>query len=194
MGVYSLTSKFMKKYRLLKDLPLAKAGTEVEVIKALHSNYSKILLDWDRIADILSEDITEWLEEIHDKPKSVWGLRRWDECYHLESDGHIRRIYWDDAFIPESKQGNIFLTREDAEKERDRRNANSKIKKWCWENGVEMAYDIHKRNYSFWLMNNESDIGIDQYFNNWSTIWFFSKENAQKILKQFPEELKLILS
>ena len=82
----------MKKYKLLKDLPRAKAG-EIVIITNAHSNTAGILKinKWNedetqrpRLAYIHQQEIPEWLEEIRES-KSMWELRDGDTIYELTS-------------------------------------------------------------------------------------------------------------
>lgn len=71
------------KYKLLKELPLAKAGTEVRIewnsctTSMIHSDKHYIL--W----AILNTDIPEWLEEIKE-PKTIYDLKIWDKYWELD--------------------------------------------------------------------------------------------------------------
>lgn len=82
----------MKKYKLLKDLPRAKAG-EIVIITNAHSNTAGILKinKWNedetqrpRLAFIHAKNVDEWLEEIREQ-KTVWDLCIGDNFYFLSS-------------------------------------------------------------------------------------------------------------
>lgn len=71
----------MKKYKLLKDLPPANEGDEVTAEnKLLLSDppkewpYEVFNLQGEKIAEIPYHKKNEWIEEIPEKPKSVWDL------------------------------------------------------------------------------------------------------------------------
>lgn len=58
-----------------------------------------------------------------EKPKSVWDLKNGDECYFLASDGDVLDWAWDDnpLKIRRRELGDLFLTKEEAEYELERR-------------------------------------------------------------------------
>jgi len=69
----------MKKYKLLKDLPLAKAGTEVKLIDAFPSTRHIIsdIQTEENIGEIRQKDIPEWLEEVKEvkEVKTIYDLK-----------------------------------------------------------------------------------------------------------------------
>lgn len=74
-------------YTLKKDTPLAPAGTPVYmedgVVTFTHSawyTYEKIICYVD------PDNFSEWLEEIPEKPKTVWDLEKWDDCWIICED------------------------------------------------------------------------------------------------------------
>lgn len=89
------------RFILKKDLPLAKARKEVVLLKQPNTNYSKIFLEEKTqkylisIADILDQDIPEWLESIEKK-------NHYDDLISSESSEHKRRNWFcrKDKFIP----------------------------------------------------------------------------------------------
>lgn len=108
-------------YKLLKDLPLAEAGTEVELYKDSEGIYSKIWLPLDlkyarEIATINPLDINEWLEPIIEI-KSVHDLKKWDRPFYIDCDWTIYDAFYSDV----DSRSQTFLTREEAEDEHKRR-------------------------------------------------------------------------
>ena len=73
------------KHKLLKDLPLAKAGTEVTLIyDGIH--YEIITdesLDCVCIWYILPKDVQEWFTEVKEEPLSIYDLKEGDEYWFL---------------------------------------------------------------------------------------------------------------
>lgn len=199
---------FMKTYKLKKDLPLAQNGEEVEVsekwqnlvriYKKPNNNRSGIL-----ICQIKKEDISEWLEEIPQKPKSVWELKDWDLCYSIRSDNDIIEMKWWFGSMPRVCRDIdfLFLTREEAEKELEKRKAIQRVKKYCWENSIELA-DID-------FVNNSDNLKFTINFNtstkkfiiihfcisvNTSIFFFKKEEDAQKVLDNCESDLKIIFN
>lgn len=194
----------MTKYKLLKDLPRAKAGTIVCITNA-HSNSPWIVKinKWSedeqqrpRLAYIHQQDTEEWLEEIRES-KSVFNLEFGDDLYVI-CHGFVNRetFSWFKYQFDYIKQGNWFASKEEAWKEYDKRQIIVKIQQYCWENNIDTNWKEDRRNFFFiW------DKHYEKISKNWfesikqfSPLGYFSKEDAEKILKQFPEELELIYS
>lgn len=141
----------MKTYKLLKDLPRAKAG-EVVIITNAHSNNPWILKinKWNedekqrpRLAYIHTKNVDEWLEEIPEKQKSVWDLKAGDSFY-LIFNGNILKnsISYCEHFKANYLEiWNAFLSKEEAEQELAKRKALQRIKKYCYENDIKLFSD-----------------------------------------------------
>lgn len=185
----------MQKYKLLKDLPLAKAGTIVSLNReSRKKTYWQASIMWETgaIAYIPQWAIQEWLEEIPEKPKSVWDLKEGDKYFYLSEiwDICIAEHIWHILDDERIQIGNAFLEKSEAVKELKKRVSIAKIKKYCSENGIETEYGDYN-NIVFTLVNwficyNSSD-------KNWNPLGYFNALNAQKILEKFEEELKIIL-
>lgn len=191
----------MKKYKLKKDLPRAKTGSEV-VLFPVKDNFeiSRINLfqeNWNnsRLGFICNEDISEWLEEIPQKPKSIWDLKDWDFCYVLRESWSITSTVYcstNDTFAKIISNWNMFLSLEEAQKELEKRKAIGRIKKYCWENGIDMKYNntsIH------WCYRFLSD-GVGLYLPredliNGNPIWYFDKEWAEKVFENCLKDLEI---
>lgn len=185
----------MQKYKLLKDLPLAKAGTIVSLNReSRKKTYWQASIMWETgaIAYIPQSDIAEWLEDER-KPKSVWDLKDGDECYILSSDDRIFKAegWYNDVIKNYINIWLVFLTEEEAEKELEKRKAIAKIKEYCWKNGIETEYEFGANHVVFYLKK-WCVVFIGDY-KNWNPLGYFSHENAEKILENFEEELKIIL-
>lgn len=90
----------MKKYKLLKDLPLAEEGTIVKIEDAPVKSNVKLVFDAGStehpLCAILDNQISEWLEEIPEKPKSIWSIKKQDEYYTI-INGIIYQYDWSDS-------------------------------------------------------------------------------------------------
>lgn len=129
----------------------------------------------------------------------MWELQEGDTYYCIDSQGFIDKGKWENNLrnISERKNGNVFLNISEAERECDRRNAIGKIQQYCWENGIDNSWSEIDRHCAFsWnFTTNKIAITFCAFLNKiYSPIGYFSCEEATKILKQFPEELKLIYS
>lgn len=197
------------KYKLLKDLPTWKAGTEFY----LKENWSLYWKDGEKeIMVYFSETLEkfgilnnrEWLEEIPQKPKSVWDLEDWDFCYILnESWSIISTVYCstNDTFAKIISNWNMFLSAEEAQKELEKRNAIQRIKKYCWENNIELAdtdFSNNINNKKFFIYYN---IVNKKFFSDsfvysicYNIFLFKNKSDAQKVIENCEDDLKIIFN
>lgn len=78
---------------------------------------------WYNISDHLCVTPESALELYANKSKTVWDLKSGDKCYFVTVVGHIFPGTWNNlnAQIENRKLGNVFLTKEDAEYELERR-------------------------------------------------------------------------
>ena len=186
----------MKLYKLLKDLPLVKAGRIVELEKSnwgldiytIFWEYANSKVELWKIQD---GNISEWLEEIKES-KSVWDLQEWDIVYELSSQWTILKQKWNRYLYQTNtrKNGNIFLTHEEVEEENDRRQAIIKIQRYCQENYIDNTWKGDKLNFFFvWDTQNDTIItSFCKFEKQFSPIGYFSYDDSTKILKQFPED------
>lgn len=78
------------KYKLLKDLPLAKAGTEV-YLERNSTITSKIHAKWVYdLWSIVDATIPEWLEEVKE-PKTIYDLKKGDKYYVLDDWNEVTK-------------------------------------------------------------------------------------------------------
>ena len=154
----------MKKYKLKKDFLYLQAGKIVDIEKKKDKNnvtrYIISIEDW-VIAEIIEAThfvFDEYFEEI--KPKNIFDLQRWDGYYYLFSDWDIdsRDYYWDETYKDLIENWNAFLTKEEAEKEVERRKA---IQRECfrwdflyWNNLWLWRWRILSKYlyWSYWLL------------------------------------------
>lgn len=114
----------MKKYKLIKELPTFKAG-DIFTIGPDGSLYKDIGEPRPICAYAAStlkkfpNILTEWFEEISERPKTVWDLKEGDEFWAIEGTDVISMHYWDGFEYHRSlrEYGNAFLSRQEAEKE-----------------------------------------------------------------------------
>lgn len=195
----------MKKYRLKKDLPLAKVGDLVYVMKNKSKNsetykiyeYIEEYQD-NRTGKVLwsidFKDFWEWFEEI-EQEKDIWNLDIWDFYYCIIQckvekitilDDFIYILYYEDLQF-----WNVFKSKEEGEKELERRKAIQSIKRYCWENNINMNDSVESQ--TFYYNSITWNIEYTSNFKNWNPIWYFSFKDAPKILEKFKEKLKIIL-
>lgn len=203
----------MKKYKLLKPFSFLRewdeiyATFEIKETNLEHfdiKNFVKIYTQnktyiWEM--EILRQD--EWLEGIREKPKSVWELKDWDLCYSIRTDNDIIEMKW--WFGSASRICRdidfLFLTREEAEQELRKRQAIQRIKKYCWENWIELANSdfIHNSdNTKYHIYYDVDDNKFYPTFFNiclWDNPFFFkTDEDTKKVIENCEDDLKIIFN
>lgn len=182
-----------KKYRLLKDLPFAKAG---DIFKGELEYGTTVLFpeDYENYKHKLSSDefwdFDEWFEEIKE-PKQI---------YYVDNlGGYVSKIEKNQlAIFPTlianlKSIGNYFETREEAEKYLEYLKAKAIIKqdtkgfKPDWHNVHELKF------YGYY---DTEDDALDKAWVHTakrSIIYFKSEEDIKESLKKHPEEWKTYL-
>ena len=193
----------MKKYKLKKDFLYLKTGDTVEItrVKDLWAGLPRYIISKNQwiIAEILDSThfvFDEYFEDI-ESPKNIFDLQEWDKYYSLNSNWYVCLDNYNSKFDKDVvENGNAFLIKQEAEKESERRKAIQRIKKYCWENDIDIDYDEEYNSRLFYIEVDwefEGQINFDSFPPLYSPIWYFSRENAEKILEKFQEELKIIL-
>lgn len=78
------------------------------------------------------EKLLEWYEsEKEKKPKTVWDLKNGEKIFYFDDDGDICSSEWDDSSLKIRMRnlGNVFLTKEEAIFELNRRRITTILKK-----------------------------------------------------------------
>lgn len=188
----------MKKYKLLKDLPFAKAGEE---FKEMHNDGRIVLApeDWDQhrheidISDIKNFD--EWFEEIKE-PKLYFTIDFFRKEVIQISDSGIMGWAVDNI----KSLGFLFETREEDEKyleylkakaiiEQDTKGAN-----FDWTGVSRVKY------YGVWncrpdILNKQLGLEYRKTITDRvSTIYFNSEKDIKESFKKHPEEWKTYLT
>lgn len=183
----------MKRYRLLKDLPFAKAGAIFKEWTGERSGKEeKVLVNTNNLTTTLwagdIEAFDEWFEE---KTEPKWAYHIND---HGDSISYIRV-----GSLPSSERylkeiGNYFETKEEAEKYLEYLKAKETIRKDTkgfkpdWNNSNEAKYygvwnfDREKTEYFAWDVYKSSDI------------FFKSIEDIKESFKNHPDEWKTYLT
>ena len=119
-----------KRYKLLKDLPNAKAGEIFERLTddgaLYYAESSDLLYSGEEIAEFGILDRGKgWFEKIEEQKYGGRVREEGDACWYIDEEGNII----EDCWMPTELQliiyeaGNIFWTKEEAEKELKRRRA-----------------------------------------------------------------------
>ena len=135
----------MKRYKLKKDTPAFKAGTECYIEEAGNMvpcrGISYTIVHKDQL-EKNPNILTDWFEEV--KEQTRWKPELGYKYYLSDSDGSIYDSVWSNDYIDRSRSeiGNCFESREEAEK------AVEKLKAWkrLKDSGLKFK-DWNKINY-----------------------------------------------
>lgn len=196
----------MKRYRLKKDLPTFKTGDIFErdddhgnlyyrlrdedgrLVKCVCAYTSYTLKEFPNI-------IKDWFEEIPEQPKTVWNLEKGDRHYFIGGDGYIDDAAWDGDEIDElhRSMGNVFLTREDAEKEVARREAKVILERDTkgfrpdWKDDNQPKYGV-----KFNKAVDELSVQVEYAFC-FALMYFATEGDAEASIKAHEKEWKIYL-
>jgi len=166
----------MIKYRILKELPWLEIG---EIITADKVDFDLYYLkeNW-------------WIKE----QKSIYKLEYGDDYYYLNDYQKIENNFW--HWYTTDKQRlevwNVFLIKEEAEKELKKRKALVKIKRWIWENKIELG----NYNYNWYIIlienwNKKLFVEESYSFGIWDII-FKNTKDAEKCLSECEQDWNIL--
>ncbi len=133
----------MKRYKLLKDLPTFKAGQLAYISKTGNliagTPENQETTDYGLIIMIYHETtlkkfpniLTEWFEEIKEPVNSIhWKPNFGEEYWYVNYIGNVVCRSWEDASVDLwlLESGNVYRTIEEAEKARERRLAEVRLR------------------------------------------------------------------
>lgn len=178
----------MKRYKLLKDLPFAKAG---EIFDDQHKDGILTFYHQNRTIDIYKTDIEnfeEWFEEV----------QTFGEYYYVIDVGHVGYLedgsYRPNDTLGRMEIGNIFKTKEEAEKYLEYLKAKEVIKqdtkgfKPDWNNSIEKKY------CAYWDLEKDKPVSEFEYIAKESTIYFETRYGIEESFKKHREEWKTYLT
>ena len=157
----------MKRYKLKKDTPAFKAGTECYIEEAGNMvpcrGISYTIVHKDQL-EKNPNILTDWFEEI--KESTRWKPELGYKYYLSDSNGSIYDSVWSNDYIDRSRSeiGNCFESREEAEK------AVEKLKAWkrLEDSGLKFK-DWNKSNYDKTFCINaevEHDVEAFEFFKD----------------------------
>lgn len=182
-----------KTYKLLKDLPFAKAGEELYLKFSEDSEFFLVYKGTNKAytAELNPEFIDnfdEWFEEV----------RTFGEYYYVIDVGHVGYLedgnYRPNDTLGRMKIGNIFKTRYEAEKYLEYLKAKEVIKqdtkgfKPDWTNYDEKKY------LGFWDIEKDSLDWLPRNIFIEATIYFKSREDIEESFEKHPNEWKAYLT
>ena len=130
------------------------------------------------------------IEKIQQKPKSVWELTEEDMYYCIDCYGDIDSVFYDcEEDVDIIKCGNAFLTEEEAELEVERRKCEAILLKYGTRDMMSLANYLTDKFYIIYNnYDNLIEIESKQFTHTQGTIYFKSKELAQKAIKEVGED------
>lgn len=197
-------TNYMKRYKLLKDLPFAKAGEELYLKFSEDSEFFLVYKGTDKAyaAELNPEFIDnfdEWFEEVKEPelPK---------EFFYVLINKIASVNYLTFSFDEETKQeyrniveknksvDNYFETKEEAEKYLEYLKAKAIIKRDAkgfkpnWNNNDEEKY------LGFWDLEEDKLDWLPRIIFIEATIYFKSREDIEESFKKHPDEWKTYLT
>ena len=148
----------------------------------MNNDIRKLVDDnWDEIKELIAQKA-----EAEQKPKNIWDLKTEDgeEYYSIESDGKIIQYMFNEAFDEDTRDiGNAFLTREEAEFEKERRKIEAILRKY--------SRPFKSGEYNYVVVcdteNNMMLVRVAQFHNAGGPV-FASEEIAQKVIDEIGED------
>lgn len=157
--------------------------SNIENLKDIIENYSEEL---QYLPSSEIENLQALLEDIKDKPKTIWGLGINDEkeYYSIASDGEIIQFIFNDVFDEDNRDmGNAFLTKEEAELERERRKIEAIMRKYS------KPFEYDEDNWYIEYSHYSKHIGIDALYEyDCGIIYFESEEIARDVINKIGED------
>ena len=134
--------------------------------------------------DYLDEIHEDLLEPYIEKPKSVWDLKEGDTYYSIYGNGNVssEKKWFDDDYENNYREiGNVFLTREEAEFEVERRRIETKMIRLGGKRKPEQG----KANWFFEYRPSSGGIEIlwSSYETDQGVIYFDSEEKAEEAVE-----------
>ena len=180
----------MKKYKLLKDLPFAKAGDMVE----MWSNGTMAFVGEPNLPRFNKKYVQMfplWFEEIKEP----------EQIYYVDNlGGYVSKIDKNQlAIFPTlianlKSIGNYFETEEETEKYLEYLKAKAIIKQDAKGFKPDWEYGVQKKYYGYWDFYHKKFGSSYALFNKNSEIYFKSVEDIKESFKKHPEEWKTYLT
>lgn len=113
---------------------------------------------------VVKDGFMDFLEK--PKPKTIWDLKDGDKYFYIDSVGGFPNMTWnnDEYDVLIRNQGNVFLTKEEAEFEKKRREVYTTVKRYAHEFSKEEWNDTKINKY--YACYNYKDHSIIKGFNS----------------------------
>lgn len=189
-----------KLYRLKKDLPTFKAGDiftladnedlykDIGEQIPIHAYTASTLVKFPNI-------LTDWFEEIPEPQKTVWDLKSGDDIWVI-AEGIVFGGTWGYSdYEPERDAGDVFLHREEANKELARRKAKQVLLRDT--KGFKPDWSEHNLKLEKWyvawsIQGGFLEIDYTNFYRD-NRIYFATKEDAEASIKIHEKEWKIYL-
>ena len=157
--------------------------SNIETLKNIIENYSEELK---YLSSSEIENLQALLEDIKDRPKSIWDLDidNGQEYYCLFSDGQVDKLSFSGSYNKNSRDmGNAFLTKEEAEFERERRRIEAVMRRYS------RPFKHEEDNWYIECSHTSKHIGIDALCEyDCGIIYFESEEIARDVIDEIGED------
>lgn len=181
------------KYRLKKDLPKYKAGTVFRMTSKGHLAVDDTMVFHKNELEKYPNILTEWFEEIPEKPKTVWDLKTGDKCWRIDGawDKGYASVIFGGYTETIRELGELFMTEEEAKQEVARRRAkqillrDTKGFKSDWSkvqaSYFQVVYNRYKHSFAIILVlelkfpglcfsnRNDAEASVKAHPNEWKT-------------------------
>lgn len=181
----------MKRYKLKKDTPAFKAGTECYIEEAGHMvpcrGISYTIVHKDQL-EKNPNILTDWFEEV--KEPTRWKPETRQDYYCVVSDGSVAKDEWSDWRLDDGRFeiGNCFKTEEEAERVAEYLKALAIVRGDATRkfiNGKSNFYVVYHTTYN---CLNVSDNAYSIKNGVFGLPYFATKEDAQRSIEQHKNE------
>ena len=146
-------------------------------LNEIQAKYGDYLVDEDKLKELL----------VKPEPKTVWDLEKEDIYYFINPNGGVYSCRWvaDEQDLSRREIGNVFLTKEEAEFELERRKCEAIMLKYG-----RRTFKHEKSNFLINYNSLNKMIFADSYIVTpfQGSIYFDTKELAQKAIDEIGEE------
>lgn len=193
----------MKRYKLLKDLPTFKAGQLAYISKTGNliagTPENQETTDYGLILTIYHETtlkkfpniLTEWFEEIEEPTDSIhWKPQHGDEYFWIDECGSILPgTFYRDSLYDQQRLtfGNVYRTEKEAEKARDRRLAEVRLRQ---TSTFEPDFEDSRGGWVVYYNYKDKELySYDtDYDDSGETIRYATEEDSRKSIKENRED------
>lgn len=198
----------MKRYKLKKDLPTFKAGEEFRLaengnlIREGNATLDYVVAYSRGTLENFPNILADWFEEIPERPKTVWDLKKGDECWIVRcsdcSAPYAGRYAWhgDDMLRHFRDMGELFLTEQEAERHIERSKARAILMR------DTKGFKVGKNNGRFYFIRYDiydDDFDVDYWSSDnsgtyiSSPINFATEEDAKESIDKHRREWLIYL-